>query len=419
MSHRTLLAIASLFLALLTLAPSGRQAGAQPPPVCAPNPSPPDAGDPSVRVDAPVAGARVTSPLQVSGRARVFEATVSLALYNAGGGAIAEGFTTAAEAGPALAPFSGSLPFTVTNEMPACLWVFEHSARDGSPRNVVQVPLTLAPAAPPPGGATLLQATAERVRQTTGPDFPITRIELVRVVGDYAVTRVYPRFGATDPALVILRLESGAWQPVAGPGTAFPDVPGLPSDLLDFTNPYTGDLAQGSINLLPSGRLTYQRDGVSFQYPDGADVTSLSSGNPGDIAIAGPMQNTPPFTGPAYTITVRRLPTRPNEPLDVWAYDQVLLDTARRAAQGDLNPNPLSLTYFHTPTNDVLQVDRFAGDSTQRDFYVAPTGGGPALLISTRVYPIENNPAAPLAQIALTLLLQTLHIDGGRFGIMR
>ena len=110
---------------------------------CSPNPSPPDAADPSIRVASPAAGARVGSPLTITGLARVFEATVSFALFDAAGRPIARGFTTAAAAGPALAPFTGTLPFSVAQETAACLWVFEESARDGSPRNVVQVPLTL------------------------------------------------------------------------------------------------------------------------------------------------------------------------------------------------------------------------------------------------------------------------------------
>jgi hypothetical protein len=114
--------------------------------VCGPNPSPPDPANPAIRVDAPVPDQVLTSPLRVSGRARVFEAVVSLALKDAGGQTIAQGTAQAAGGAPALAPFDTSLSFSVQSETPACLWVFEASARDGSPINVVQVPLTLVPA---------------------------------------------------------------------------------------------------------------------------------------------------------------------------------------------------------------------------------------------------------------------------------
>ncbi|MGH2584572.1 MAG: BsuPI-related putative proteinase inhibitor [Dehalococcoidia bacterium] len=125
--------------------PAGAPAVAQTVGVCGPNPSPPNPADPSMRVYVPVPEVRSASPLRVAGQARVFEATVSLELKDAGGGTIAEGFTTAAQGAPALAPFEGSLQFTMNAETPACLWVFESSARDGSPVNVVQVPVTLVP----------------------------------------------------------------------------------------------------------------------------------------------------------------------------------------------------------------------------------------------------------------------------------
>ena len=139
----------ALVVILLVHPPAGPVAAAQVGGVCGPNPGPPNPADPAIRVSAPAPGARVTSPLQVSGQARVFEATVSLALLNAVGRTIAEGFTTAEAGAPALAPFSTTLAFTVTTETPACLWVFEASARDGSPINVVQIPLTLLPSAGP------------------------------------------------------------------------------------------------------------------------------------------------------------------------------------------------------------------------------------------------------------------------------
>jgi hypothetical protein len=63
---------------------------------------------------------------------------------------IADTFTLAAEAGPALAPFSTSVAFSVGSEQPGCIRVFEESARDGSPVNVVQVPVVLAPGITPP-----------------------------------------------------------------------------------------------------------------------------------------------------------------------------------------------------------------------------------------------------------------------------
>ena len=118
-----------------------------PPPPCPLNPGPVNSVAPSMVIQSPGNGATLSSPLIVTGRARVFEATVSLRLLDADGAVLTETFTMAAEAGPALAPFTGAVPFAVAAATPACLQVFETSARDGSQRNVVQIGLTLLPPA--------------------------------------------------------------------------------------------------------------------------------------------------------------------------------------------------------------------------------------------------------------------------------
>ena len=118
--------------------------------VCPANPSPPDAGDPSVIVDAPTAGATVTSPVTISGKARVFEANVRITIFDAAGNVLVDTFTTASEAGPVLAPYTASVAFNTANQQQGCIRVFEESAQDGSPRNVVQVEVNLAPPTTPP-----------------------------------------------------------------------------------------------------------------------------------------------------------------------------------------------------------------------------------------------------------------------------
>lgn len=118
--------------------------------VCPPNPSPVDSSDPNIIVNSPSAGATVTSPVTISGQARVFEANVRITIFDAAGNELADTFTTAAEGAPALAPYSASLPFTTSTTQQGCIRVFEESAQDGSPVNVVQVEVTLAPATTPP-----------------------------------------------------------------------------------------------------------------------------------------------------------------------------------------------------------------------------------------------------------------------------
>ncbi|MPZ23892.1 MAG: hypothetical protein GEU28_10160 [Dehalococcoidia bacterium] len=114
---------------------------------CQPNPSPVDEGDPSILVDSPAPGDSVEGIVEVSGEARVFEATVSLALYDADGELLAETFSTTSEGAPAFGELEARVGYAgVDEQTEGCLWVFESSAEDGSPTHVVQVPLELAPA---------------------------------------------------------------------------------------------------------------------------------------------------------------------------------------------------------------------------------------------------------------------------------
>jgi hypothetical protein len=110
--------------------------------VCAENPDP--SNDEQVQVDEPLGGDPVTSPLTVRGKVAAFEATFKMTLFDAAGGTIAD-VTGMSSEGQTLAPFSEDITFSVTQETPACLWVYESSARDGSPIHVLQIPLRLQP----------------------------------------------------------------------------------------------------------------------------------------------------------------------------------------------------------------------------------------------------------------------------------
>ncbi|MDO8612303.1 MAG: Gmad2 immunoglobulin-like domain-containing protein [Dehalococcoidia bacterium] len=122
----------------VTLLPGGEPA------VCQPNPDP---ATPDFQViDQPDVGDTVTSPITISGQVLAFEATYQIGIFDADGDVIVETFGTAgpAEVGE-LAPFSIDVTFSVTEETPACIWVYEQSARDGSPTHVGQIPVTLSP----------------------------------------------------------------------------------------------------------------------------------------------------------------------------------------------------------------------------------------------------------------------------------
>jgi len=111
--------------------------------VCAANPDP--ATPDFTQVDTPSAGDSVSSPVTVTGRILAFEATFRIVIFGAAGNTIADVQGMAA-GGTELSPFQVAVPFSVTTETSACMWVFERSARDGSPIHVVQIPLRLLPA---------------------------------------------------------------------------------------------------------------------------------------------------------------------------------------------------------------------------------------------------------------------------------
>ena len=116
------------------------------PNVCQPNPDPASAG--VAVVDAPEAGDSVISPATVSGRFLAFEAQFNITIFDAAGAKIAD-VPARSQEGQVLSPFSKDVFFSVTEETPACIWVYDASPRDGSPIDVVQIPVTLEPGGEP------------------------------------------------------------------------------------------------------------------------------------------------------------------------------------------------------------------------------------------------------------------------------
>jgi hypothetical protein len=97
-----------------------------------------------VVVTQPAANAVVTSPVMISGRINAFEATFRMAIKDASGADLTTKMGHSQQ-GQVLADFSESMPFTVTVSTPACLWVFQASAKDGRPSTALEVPITLTP----------------------------------------------------------------------------------------------------------------------------------------------------------------------------------------------------------------------------------------------------------------------------------
>jgi hypothetical protein len=100
---------------------------------------------PAITVRSPVIGARVTSPVTVSGTANVFEATVSVRILDSAGREIARTFTTASCGTGCRGDYSVTVSYSVPRTQPGTIEVFESSAKDGQPINVQLIPVTLAP----------------------------------------------------------------------------------------------------------------------------------------------------------------------------------------------------------------------------------------------------------------------------------
>jgi hypothetical protein len=100
---------------------------------------------PAITVRSPVIGARVTSPVTVSGTADVFEATVSVRVLDSAGHEIARTFTTASCGTGCRGDYSVTVSYSVPRTQPGTVEVFESSAKDGQPVNVQLIPVTLAP----------------------------------------------------------------------------------------------------------------------------------------------------------------------------------------------------------------------------------------------------------------------------------
>ncbi len=112
--------------------------------VCQTNPDP--ATSEFQVIDQPGVDDTVTTPVTISGQVLAFEGTYQIGIFDAAGDPIVETFGTAVgtEIGE-LAPFSIDVAFDVDEPTPACIWVYEASAMDGSPIHVGQIPVTLLP----------------------------------------------------------------------------------------------------------------------------------------------------------------------------------------------------------------------------------------------------------------------------------
>jgi hypothetical protein len=123
---------------------SPRSPAATPSPTAEPTDLEPPAGeDPAIVVETPQPGAEISSPITIAGTADVFEATVSIRILDEDGGELAATFATATCGSGCRGRYSTDLFFFVDRTQNGAIEVFEASAEDGSPINLVSVPVIL------------------------------------------------------------------------------------------------------------------------------------------------------------------------------------------------------------------------------------------------------------------------------------
>jgi hypothetical protein len=98
---------------------------------------------PAILVESPLIGQPVSSPVTISGTANVFEATVSIRILDADGNVIANTFTTATCGTGCRGEYAAGVQFSVGHDQMGMIEVFESSAQDGTPINVIPIPVLL------------------------------------------------------------------------------------------------------------------------------------------------------------------------------------------------------------------------------------------------------------------------------------
>jgi len=96
---------------------------------------------PAILVESPAISDTVQSPLRITGTANTFEAVFQVNIVNWDGLIIAEQMVMASSGSGTRGTFDVTIPFDVEQSGRGALIVFEESAKDGTPVNVVEIPL--------------------------------------------------------------------------------------------------------------------------------------------------------------------------------------------------------------------------------------------------------------------------------------
>jgi hypothetical protein len=98
---------------------------------------------PAILVETPGVWDRFEIPLRLTGSANTFEANVEYRLTDARGQVVVEGHFSATSGTGTRGTFDETIPFEVTRQGRATLVLFESSAADGTPTNVVAIPIEI------------------------------------------------------------------------------------------------------------------------------------------------------------------------------------------------------------------------------------------------------------------------------------
>lgn len=98
---------------------------------------------PAILVESPAPWQKAASPLRIAGMSNTFEASFAYEIVDQAGLIVAEGSGMATSGSGTWGTFDVTVPFEVTREGIGSLIVFEHSAKDGSRINLVEIPVEL------------------------------------------------------------------------------------------------------------------------------------------------------------------------------------------------------------------------------------------------------------------------------------
>lgn len=98
---------------------------------------------PAIMLMSPTPGATIATPVRLRGTANVFEAVFRVKITDAAGKVVVDKPITASSGTGTRGTFDASVPFKVTAHGTGWLTVYEPSAKDGSPTNVVKIRVRL------------------------------------------------------------------------------------------------------------------------------------------------------------------------------------------------------------------------------------------------------------------------------------